>query len=238
MPLIRPGIIEYEIEAALIGEFVRHGARGFSYSPIVASGSNACVLHYMANDQSCKSGDTILLDVAAEYANYKADLTRVVPVDGRFTQRQRAVYDAVLRIMRQAEQLLVLGNNITTYHQQVGEVVEQELVGLGLLDGTDLKNQSTDQPAYKKYFMHGTSHHLGLDCHDVADVFRKLEAGMVFTIEPAIYIREEGIGMRLENNYVIRENGLENLMATIPLEAEEIEDLMHARYGGTQKLAP
>ena len=229
LPLIRPGMMEYEIEAALIGEFVSCGARGFAYDPIVASGANACVLHYMGNDQPCKAGDVILLDVAAEYANYKSDLTRVVPVSGRFTQRQRAVYDAVLRIMRQAEQLLVVGNDLTTYHQQVGEVVEQELLGLGLLDRTDLKHQLPEQPAYKKYFMHGTSHHLGLDTHDVGNVFRKFEAGMVFTIEPGIYIREEGLGMRLENNYVIRENGLEDLMATIPLEAEEIEGLMRAK---------
>ena len=228
LPLIRPGIMEYELEAALIGEFTRHGAKGFAYDPIVASGANACVLHYIANDQPCQAGATILLDVGAAYANYKSDLTRVVPVSGRFTQRQRAVYAAVLRVMRQAQQLLVPGNDLATYHQQVGEVVEQELVGLGLLGRRDLKKQAPKHPAYKKYFMHGTSHHLGLDTHDVGDVHRKFAPGMVFTIEPGIYIREEGLGVRLENNFVIRENGLEDLMATIPLEAEEIEELMHA----------
>jgi Xaa-Pro aminopeptidase len=227
LPRIKPGIMEYEIEAALIGTFTCHRSKGFSYDPIVASGANSCVLHYIANNQPCQAGDTILLDVGAEYANYKADLTRVVPVSGRFTQRQRAVYEAVLRVLRQAQQLLVSGSNLDTYHQQVGEVVTQELVDLGLLDRTDIKNQNAKHPAYKKYFMHGTSHHIGLDTHDVGDVYRKLEPGMVFTIEPGIYIREEGLGVRLENDFVIREEGLEDLMASIPIEAEEIEELMH-----------
>ena len=226
LPLVKPGVMEYELEAALIGEFTRHGSKGFAYDPIVASGANACVLHYIANDQPCQAGDTILLDVGAEYANYKSDLTRVVPVSGRFTPRQRAVYDAVLRVLRQAGQLLVPGNDLTTYHQQVGEVMTEELVGLGLLDRMDIRHQDPKRPAYKKYFMHGTSHHIGLDTHDVGDVHRKFESGMVFTIEPGIYIREEGLGMRLENTFVIRENGPEDLMATIPLEAEEIEALM------------
>jgi Xaa-Pro aminopeptidase len=227
LPRIKPGIMEYEIEAALIGEFIRHRSGGFAYDPIVASGANACVLHYIANNQPCQAGDTILLDVGAEYANYKADLTRVVPVSGRFTQRQRAVYEAVLRVLRLAQQLLVSGNDLDTYHQQVGEVVTQELVGLRLLDRTDIKNQNAKHPAYKKYFMHGTSHHIGLDTHDVGDVYRKLEPGMVLTIEPGIYIREEGLGVRLENNFVIREEGLEDLMASIPIEVEEIEELTH-----------
>ena len=229
LPHIKPGTMEYEIEAILIGEFTRHRSKGFAYDPIIASGTNACVLHYMANNQPCLAGDTILLDVGAEYANYKADLTRVVPVSGRFTQRQRTVYEAVLRIMRQAQQLLVSGNDLITYHQQVGQVVTQELVGLGLLDRTDIKNQDAKHPAYKKYFMHGTSHHIGLDTHDVGDMYRKFEPGMVFTIEPGIYIREEGLGVRLENDFVIREEGLEDLMASIPIEVEEIEALMHAK---------
>ncbi len=229
LPRIKPGMMEYEMEAILIGEFIRHRSKGFAYDPIIASGANACVLHYMANNQPCQAGDTILLDVGAEYANYKADLTRVVPVSGRFTQRQRAVYKAVLRVMRQAQQLLVSGNDLATYHQQVGEVVTQELVGLGLLDRIDIKNQDAKHPAYKKYFMHGTSHHIGLDTHDVGNVYRRFEPGMVFTIEPGIYIREEGLGVRLENNFVIREEGIEDLMASIPIEAEEIEELMHAK---------
>lgn len=226
LPLVKPGVMEYALEAALIGEFTRHGSKGFAYDPIIASGANACVLHYTANNQPCQAGDTILLDVAAEYANYKSDLTRVVPVSGRFTPRQRAVYDAVLRVLRQAQQLLVPGNDLATYHQQVGEVMTEELVVLGLLDRTDIKNQDPKRPAYKKYFMHGTSHHIGLDTHDVGNAHRKFEPGMVFTIEPGIYLREEGLGMRLENTFVIRENGLEDLMATIPLEAEEIEALV------------
>lgn len=223
---VKPGIKEYELEAILVGEFVRNRSRGFAYEPIVASGSNACVLHYTANDQPCKSGDTILLDVGAEYANYGADMTRVVPVNGRFTARQRAVYEAVLRIMYQAKTLLVPGNDLPTYHQQVGTVVEEELVKLGLLSPSDIKRQSAKHPAYKKYFMHGTSHYLGLDTHDVGHTYRKFEPGMVFTIEPGIYIREEGLGIRLENNFVIQEGDTLDLMADIPINAEEIEAIM------------
>ena len=226
LPLVKPGVMEYELEAALIGEFVRNRSRGFAYEPIVASGHNACVLHYTANDQPCKSGDTILLDVGAEYANYSADMTRVVPVDGRFTARQRRVYDAVLRIMRQAQALLVPGSDLTTYHAQIATLVEEELVGLGLLSRTDIKKQDPKRPAYKKYFMHGTSHHLGLDTHDVGHMYRKFEPGMVFTIEPGIYIREEGLGIRLENDFLVQEDGLLDLMSSIPIEAEEIEALV------------
>ncbi|MEL6539687.1 MAG: M24 family metallopeptidase, partial [Bacteroidota bacterium] len=210
----------------LVGEFVRNRSRGFAYDPIIASGSNSCVLHYIANSQCCQSGDIILLDAGAEYANYKADMTRVMPVNGRFTARQRSVYEAVLRIMRHAKTLLVPGNDLPTYHQQIGVVVEQELIGLGLLSHTDIKRQSAKHPAYKKYFMHGISHHLGLDTHDVGNVYRKFEPGMVFTVEPGIYIREEDLGIRLENNFVIQENGLLDLMADIPIEAEEIEVIM------------
>ena len=227
LPLIKPGIMEYEIEAALISEFIRHRSSGFAYEPMIGSGANACVLHYNANNQACQAGTTILLDAGAMYANYCSDLTRVIPVSGRFTQRQRAVYDAVLRVMRQAQQLLVPGNDLSTYHRAVGKVMEQELVGLGLLDRTDINNQDPKNPAYKKYFMHGTSHHIGLNTHDVGDTHREFKPGMVFTIEPGIYIREEGLGMRLENNFVIREGGLEDLMATTPIEAEEIEALMN-----------
>lgn len=227
LPLIKPGIMEYGIEAELMAEFIRNRAQGFAYDPTVASGANACVLHYRANNQPCQAGDTILLDAGAAYAHYCADLTRVVPVSGRFTQRQRAVYNAVLRVMQQAQQMLVPGNDLITYHRAVGAVMEEELVGLGLLDRTDINNQAPTNPAYKKYFMHGTSHHIGLNTHDVGDVHRKFEAGMVFTIEPGIYIREEGLGIRLENNLVIRADGPEDLMATIPIEAEAIEALMN-----------
>lgn len=227
LPLIKPGIMEYEIEAEFIHEFIRNRSRGFSYEPIIASGANACVLHYNNNNQPCQAGTTILLDVGAEYANYFADMTRVIPVNGRFTKRQRAVYDATLRIMRQAQQLLVPGNDMTTYQQAVGEIVEQELVGLGLLSLENIKRQDPKYPAYKKYFMHGTSHHLGLVVHDVANVYKPFKAGMVLTVEPGIYIREEGLGVRLETNVVIREKGIEDLMANIPIEADEIEALMH-----------
>lgn len=228
LPMIKPGIMEYELEAELIREFIRHRSRGFAYSPIIASGANSCVLHYEVNDQMCKKGDIILLDMGATYANYSADLTRVVPVNGRFTQRQKEVYNAVLRVMREAMKLLVPGNSLPVYHQEVGKIMTQELVRLGLLDKTTIKNQDPQNPAYKKYFMHGTSHHLGLATHDVGDMYRKFEPGMVLTVEPGIYIREACLGVRLENDLVIRENGVEDLMATIPIEAEEIEDLMHS----------
>lgn len=229
LPLIRPGIMEYALEAELIAEFIRNRAQGFAYEPIIASGANACVLHYKANNQPCQAEDVILVDAGAAYAHYCADLTRVMPVSGHFTQRQRAVYHAVLRVMQQAKQMLVPGNDLTTYHQAVGKVMEEELVGLGLLDRTDIRSQDPNKPAYKKYFMHGTSHHIGLNTHDVGNVYRKFEPGMVLTIEPGIYIREEGLGIRLEDNVVIREDGLEDLMATMPIEAEEIEALMNAR---------
>lgn len=229
LPLVKPGMMEYEIEAELIHEFIRNRSRGFSYEPIIASGANACVLHYHNNNQTCQAGTTILLDVGAEYANYCADMTRVIPVNGRFTKRQRAVYDATLRIMRQAQQLLIPGNSMATYQQAVGQIVEKELVDLGLLSLAAIKRQDPAYPAYKKYFMHGISHHLGLVVHDVANVYKPFKAGMVLTIEPGIYIPTEGLGMRLENNVVIREKGVEDLMANIPLEADEIEALMQQK---------
>ncbi|OJW68381.1 MAG: X-Pro aminopeptidase [Candidatus Amoebophilus sp. 36-38] len=229
LPLVKPGIMEYEIEAELIYEFIRNRSRGFAYAPIIASGANACVLHYNNNNQSCEPGTTILLDVGAEYANYCSDLTRVIPVSGRFTIRQQAVYQAVLRIMRQAQQMLVVGNDLNMYHQALVEVIEKELIDLGLLSWEDIKHQDPKNPAYKKYFMHGVSHHLGLNVHDVGNIYQKFKPGMVFTIEPGIYIREEGLGIRLENNYVIREQGLENLMEHIPIELDEIEELMQQR---------
>jgi Xaa-Pro aminopeptidase len=226
LPLVKPGIMEYEIQAELIHEFIRNRSRGFAYEPIIASGSNACVLHYTNNNQSCEPGASILLDVGAEYANYCSDLTRVIPVSGRFTVRQRNVYNAVLRIMRQAQKMLVPGNDLNTYHQALSEVIEKELVDLGLLTTEEINNQDPKHPAYKKYFMHGVSHHIGLSVHDVGNIYKKFKPGMVLTIEPGIYIREEGLGVRLENNFVIREQGVEDLMVTIPIEADEIEELM------------
>lgn len=223
---IKPGVMEYEIEAELVHEFVRNRSRGFAYGPIIASGANACVLHYVDNNKECKAGDVILLDVAAEYGNYASDLTRCVPVSGKFTPRQKEVYNAVLRVMRAATKMLVVGNTIPEYHKAVGHLMEKELVDLGLITMDDIKNQNPEWPAYKKYFMHGTSHFLGLDVHDVGDFNRPLEAGMVFTCEPGIYIPQENLGIRIENDILVTTNGPDDLMKNIPIEADEIEALM------------
>ncbi|REA61219.1 aminopeptidase P family protein [Dyadobacter luteus] len=228
LKFVKPGVQEYEIEAELIHEFIRNRSKGFAYQPIVASGANACVLHYIENNKACKDGDVLLLDVAAEYANYASDLTRSIPVNGRFTKRQREVYDAVLRVFKSAKSMLVVGNIWDEYHIEVGKIMESELIGLGLITKDDIEKQDPEWPAYKKYFPHGTSHFLGLDVHDVGNKYQRFEAGMVFTCEPGIYIREEGLGIRLENNILITENGNTDLMAHIPIEAEEIEDLMNS----------
>lgn len=228
LKFVKPGVTEYEIEAELLHEFIRNRSKGFAYQPIIASGKNACVLHYIENNKVCQDGDVLLLDVAAEYANYNSDLTRSIPVNGRFTPRQRQVYDAVLRVFREAEQLLVTGNVWDEYHTEIGKIMESELKGLGLIDDHDIAHQNPDWPAYKKYFPHGTSHFLGLDVHDVGNKYRRFEPGMVFTIEPGIYIREEGLGIRLENNFLITPTGNQDLMADIPLEADHIETLMNA----------
>lgn len=229
LSFIQPGVWEYEIEAELLHEFIRNRSKGFAYTPIVASGPNANVLHYIENNQECKAGDVILLDVAAEYANYASDLSRSVPVSGRFTARQRQVYDAVLHVKKEAEKLLVPGTMMADYHKEVGLIMQDQLVQLGLIDQTDIKNQDPAWPAYKKYFMHGTSHFIGLDTHDVGLWNEPIKAGMVFTCEPGIYIPQEGLGIRLEDNLVVQENGAPfNLMKNIPIEAEEIETLMNA----------
>ena len=226
---IKPGVWEYEIEAELAHEFLRNRSKGFAYTPIVASGKNACVLHYIENNQQCNDGDVILLDVGAEYANYSSDLTRCLPVNGRFSNRQKAVYNAVLHVKKEAEKLLVPGTIMAEYHKQVGHFMEEQLVILGLISNQDIANQNPDWPAYKKYFMHGTSHFLGLDTHDVGLWNEPIQAGMVFTCEPGIYIPEEGLGIRLEDDLVVQESGQPfNLMKDIPLEAEEIEDLMNS----------
>lgn len=223
---VRPGVTEYEIEAELIHEFVRNRSKGFAYGPIIASGANACILHYVDNNKVCNDGEVILLDVAAEYGNYASDLTRCVPVNGKFTPRQKDVYNAVLRVMKAATKMLVVGNIIEQYHVEVGKLMEQELINLGLLNATEVATQNPSAPLYKKYFMHGTSHFLGLDVHDVGNFKNPIEAGMVFTCEPGIYIAEENLGIRLENNILVTENGPVDLMAHIPLEADEIERLM------------
>lgn len=225
---VKPGVWEYEVEAELLHEFVRNRSRGFAYTPIIASGANANVLHYIENNKQCKDGDLLLLDVAAEYANYASDLTRTIPVNGKFTKRQRQVYDAVLRVKNEATNLLVPGTIWAEYHKEVGKIMTSELLGLGLLDKADVANENPDWPAYKKYFMHGTSHHMGLDTHDYGALKTPMKANMVFTVEPGIYIPEEDFGVRLEDDVVIQEKGAPlNLMANIPIEAEEIEGLMH-----------
>lgn len=228
LEMVKPGLKEYAIEAEITHEFIRSGANGHAYEPIIASGANACVLHYVRNDQTCREGDLLLMDFGAEYANYAADLTRTIPISGHFSDRQRAVYDAVLRVLKGARQMLVPGLTLQEYHKEVGKMVESELVGLKLLDKTDIKKQDPDYPAYKKYFMHGASHHLGLDVHDLANRYAPIQAGMVFTCEPGIYIREEGLGVRLENDILVTDTDPVDLMAGIPIEADEIEELMNA----------
>lgn len=228
LSFVKPGVTEYEIEAELIYEFVRNRSKGFAYTPIIASGNNANVLHYIQNNQQCKAGDLILLDVAAEYANYSSDMSRTIPVSGRYSERQKQVYNAVLRVKNEATKMLVPGTLWKDYHLEVGKVMTSELIGLGLLDQADVKNENKDWPAYKKYFMHGTSHHLGLDTHDYGLLHEPMQANMVFTVEPGIYIPQEGFGIRLEDNVVVQSSGEPfNLMRNIPIEAEEIESLMN-----------
>ena len=229
LSFVKPGVWEYEIEAELLHEFVRNRSKGFAYAPIIASGNNANVLHYIENNQQCKDGDLILFDIAAEYANYKSDLSRTIPVSGRYTKRQRDVYDAVLRVKNEATKLLVPGAYWKEYHIEVGKLMTSELLALGLIDKADVQNEDPKWPAYKKYFMHGTSHHIGLDTHDYGLLYEPIEANMVFTVEPGIYIPDEGFGVRLEDDVVVQEKGEPfNLMGNIPIEAEEIENLMNS----------
>ena len=225
---VKPGVWEYEIEAELLHEFVRNRSKGFAYQPIIASGNNANVLHYVENNQQCQNGDLILMDVAAEYANYSSDLTRTIPVNGKFTQRQKEVYNAVLRVKNEATKMLVPGTIWAEFHKECGKLMTSELLGLGLLDKADVQNENPDWPAYKKYFMHGTSHHIGLNTHDYGELKTPMTANMVFTVEPGIYIPAEKMGVRLEDDVVIQEKGEPfNLMANIPIEVEEIESLMN-----------
>ncbi len=229
LSFVKPGVWEYEIEAELLHEFVRNRSKGFAYTPIIASGNNANVLHYIENNEQCKDGDLILFDIAAEYANYKSDLTRTIPVSGRYTKRQRDVYDAVLRVKNEATKLLVPGAFWKEYHVEVGKLMTSELLGLALIDKADVQNEDPNWPAYKKYFMHGTSHHIGLDTHDYGLLYEPIEANMVFTVEPGIYIPDEGFGVRLEDDVVVQDKGEPfNLMGNIPIEAEEIEELMNS----------
>lgn len=226
---VQPGVWEHEIEAELLHEFVRNKSKGFAYTPIIASGNNANVLHYVENNRECKSGDLILMDVAAEYANYSSDLSRTIPVSGKFTARQKEVYSAVLRVKNEATKMLVPGTIWAEYHKEVGKLMTSELIGLGLLDKADIQNEDPDWPAYKKYFMHGTSHHIGLNTHDYGALKTPMKANMVFTVEPGIYIPNEKMGIRLEDDVVIQEKGAPfNLMENIPIEIEEIESLMNS----------
>ena len=225
---VKPNVMEYEIEAEFIHEFTRNRSDGFAYTPIIGSGYNACVLHYIENNQKCKTDDVILMDVGAAYANYSSDMTRCVPVSGKFSVRQKEVYNAVLRVKNAAAKMLVSGTIWADYHIEVGKLMTKELIALGLITKEDVKNEDPKWPAYKKYFMHGTSHHMGLDTHDYGILTEPIQAGMVFTVEPGIYIPEEKLGIRLEDDYVIQETGEPfNLMANIPIEIEEIEDLMN-----------
>ena len=226
---VKPGVMEYEIEAEYTHEFLRNRSKGFAYTPIIASGYNACVLHYIENNQECKDGDLLLMDVAAEYANYSSDMTRTIPVNGRFTARQKAVYQAVLNVKNQATKLLVPGTMWDAYHVEVGKLMTSELLGLELINKVDVQNEDPKWPAYKKYFMHGTSHHMGLDTHDFGALKSPMQANMVFTVEPGIYIPEENMGIRLEDDVVIQAKGSPvNLMQNIPIEIDEIEALMNS----------
>ena len=228
LPFVKPGVWEYEIEAELLHEFIRNRSKGFAYSPIIASGSNTNVLHYKENNKQCKNGDLILFDIAAEYANYKSDLSRTIPTNGRFTKRQKAVYNAVLHVKKEASKMLVPGVLWKEYQLEVGKIMTAELLKLGLISKADVQNENNDWPAYKKYFMHGTSHHMGLDTHDYGLLHKPIQANMVFTVEPGIYIPDEGFGVRLEDDVVVQEMGAPfNLMQNIPIEADEIEDLMN-----------
>tara|TARA_B110000503_G_scaffold26873_1_gene42530 strand:+ start:26253 stop:27545 length:1293 start_codon:yes stop_codon:yes gene_type:complete len=225
---VKPGVWEYEIEAEFIHEFLINKSKKFAYTPIIASGNNANILHYIENNMQCKDGELILLDVGAEYANYSSDMTRTIPVNGKFNHRQKDVYNSVLKVKKEATKLLIPGTDWAEYHKEVGRLMTSELLELKLLDKADVQNESEEKPAYKKYFMHGTSHHMGLDTHDYGLLDEPMEANMVFTVEPGIYLPDEGFGIRLEDDVVIQQTGGPiNLMKNIPIEIEEIEQLMN-----------
>jgi Xaa-Pro aminopeptidase len=224
--VVKPGINEMEVEAEFAREFIRRGG-GFAYNPIIAGGVNACALHYLQNDQPCRNGQLLLLDVGAGYANYNADMTRTIPVNGRFTRRQKKVYDAVLRVLRTVSAAATPGKLPKDWQKEANLLVEKELVDLGLLKLSEIKKQDPDEPAFRKYFMHGVGHPLGLDVHDLAPATGPIQAGWVLTVEPGIYLRDEGFAVRLENNILIQEGGNVDLMADIPIEADEIEALMN-----------
>ena len=229
LKFLKPGVMEFHVEAEYSHEFLRNRSKGFAYTPIIASGYNACVLHYINNNMQCKDGDMLLMDIGAEYANYSSDMTRTVPINGRFTDRQKSVYQAVLNVKNEASKMLIPGTLWEEYHVEVGKLMTSELISLGLLDKSDIQNQDHKNPAYKKYFMHGTSHHMGLDTHDYGDLKTPMVANMVFTVEPGIYIPDENLGIRLEDDVVIKNSGTPiNLMKSIPIEIEEIEEIMNS----------
>lgn len=228
LKFMKPGVMEYEVEAEIIHEFIRQRANGHAYTPIIASGYNACVLHYIENNKVCNDGDLVLMDFGSEYANYASDLTRTIPANGRFTKRQKDVYNAVLNVMKQAKNMLRPGVILNDYNKEVGKIMESELIGLGLLDKDAVSKQDPDNPLYKKYFMHGTSHFLGIDVHDIGNRYAPMQVGNVFTCEPGIYIPEEKLGVRIENDILITEDGILDLMHDIPVEVEEIEEIMNS----------
>lgn len=223
---MKPGMWEYEVEAEITAEFIGKGAEGNAYEPIIASGENAIILHYVENNGRCLNGEMVLMDFGAEVNNYAADCTRTIPVNGRFSKRQREVYDAVLRVFRQSREMMVPGILLAEFHNRVGAIWEEEHIGLGLYTRKEAEDQPPSEPLWKKYFMHGTAHSLGLDVHDPFDRTQPIQSGMVLTCEPAIYIPQEGMGIRLENDILITESGAVDLMEDIPIEAGDIEELM------------
>ena len=225
---IKPGVNECEIEAEIMHEFLRLRSNGYAYYPIVASGASSCVLHYQENNKDCLDGDILLLDFGADYANYASDLTRTIPVSGKYSPRQKEVYNATLKVMKEAMSMLRPGITLDNYNKEVGKVMESALIDIKLLDKKDVANQDKRQPLYKKYFMHGTSHFIGLDVHDIGDRYAPIKEGMAFTCEPGIYIPNEDIGVRIENDLIVGKNSNIDLMKNIPIEADEIETLMQA----------
>ncbi|MCP3659722.1 MAG: aminopeptidase P family protein [Bacteroidetes bacterium] len=223
---IKPNIMEYEIEAEFIYQFRKIGCKGFAYNPIVASGKNSCILHYEQNNAKLKDGDLILLDIGVNYNNYNSDITRTFPINGKFSQRQKVIYNSVLFIMKSAMGIIKPNLTFKEYNKKINSLIEEELLEIALITENDIKNQNPLEPAYRKYFMHGISHHLGLDVHDPIDYDIPMKEGMVITVEPGIYIKEENIGIRLETDILIKNNGIEDLGREIPIEIDEIEDLM------------
>lgn len=226
LKFVRPGVTEYQVDAELTHEFLFSGTAGSAYHPIIATGKNACTLHYVENSMECRDGELLLMDFGAEYNHYAADLTRTIPVNGKFSERQKACYNAVLRVLRQSSRLLVPGNTVDKVNKEVNLLMEEEMIGLGLFSREDVKKQDPDKPLYTKYFMHGVSHFLGLDVHDVGSKFEPFRPGMVFTFEPGLYIREEKMGIRIENNYLITDGAPVDLTAEVPVEIKDIENLM------------